>query len=286
MLADAPSPTFLESLFAQALLNNKDNCVCKICGHSTALYDVVDLGKECGLSPYPVGLCGVPVYYRRCMQCQFVFTSFFDEFSTEDWATYIYNKEYERIDPDYGLARPAGNAQLLRAFLLGRKRQTCGFDFGGGNGMTAKLMRAIGFQFDSYDPHGDNLVQPELDGKYNFVSAFEVFEHLVDPAEALNQILSKASKNQLIILIGTGTTDDVLQDKNRLAWDYAAPRNGHISLFSKAALLTLAQSHELRFLSLSKGTHFMFRGYSPLVILLRAYMAKALSKLIFPFFRQ
>src|SRR5262249_5069744 len=55
---------------------------CKICDSDAALYGVVDLQRPC---EFPGGarppLSGVPVYYRRCPQCSFLFTDAFDDWN-------------------------------------------------------------------------------------------------------------------------------------------------------------------------------------------------------------
>ena len=75
---------------------------CKICDGKTYLFDVIDIGRQCSLKcPYPDGLVGIPIYYHKCSNCNFIFTAFFDRFVNENWSQYIYNDDYKRIDPDY-----------------------------------------------------------------------------------------------------------------------------------------------------------------------------------------
>ena len=53
---------------------------CKICGGTTALYGVVDLNKSCEEHRgFRLPLAGIPVYYRRCAGCGFLFTDAFDD---------------------------------------------------------------------------------------------------------------------------------------------------------------------------------------------------------------
>ena len=57
---------------------------CKICAGPSALYGVVDMHRPCeipgGVQP---PLSGVPIYYRRCSACGFLFTDAFDDWSED-----------------------------------------------------------------------------------------------------------------------------------------------------------------------------------------------------------
>lgn len=243
---------------------------CKICRGAAERFDVVDLAKTCNSSSvYPRGLAGTPVYYLRCRTCGFIFTDHFDHFSHRDWSEQIYNEEYIEADPEYAEIRPQGNARYLQLFLQGRKHCTVGLDFGGGNGLTARLLTQRGWRFDAYDPFGYNTTTPERVRAYNVTSAFEVFEHLTDPVAAMEQIVSLMSPGNILIIIGTGTSDGQVDDMRRLSWWYAAPRNGHISLYSRKSLGILAAQFGLDFVSPSGGSHFFTRGMSRTTILAR-----------------
>jgi hypothetical protein len=235
---------------------------CKICGGATQLFDVVDFNKCCNPALYPHGLMGIPVFYRSCRACQFIFTAFFDAFTHEQWRTYIYNDRYAAVDPEYREIRPRRNVPEIELLLAGRKDTTIGLDYGGGNGMTARLLRAKGWSYDAYDPFGFIDVRPERMGKYNFCSSFEVFEHSPDPVSTLAEIIEMTSPDRLMILVGTGVHDSHVTSDTRLAWWYAAPRNGHISLYSRNALQQLGNHFGLSYVSVSAGTHLFLRGVS------------------------
>jgi 2-polyprenyl-6-hydroxyphenyl methylase/3-demethylubiquinone-9 3-methyltransferase len=234
---------------------------CKICGAASAPFDVVDFNKSCDARLYPSGLCGVPVVYHRCPSCAFIFTGFFDGFTSDQWARHVYNADYVKVDPEYVDARPRTNARELQSFLP-RKEGVLGLDFGGGNGLTAALMRDAGRAFQSLDPFGYSDVSPQNAGHFNFCSAMEVFEHTPDPVAALKSILGMCTGERLIVFIGTAVHDGVVTDATRLAWWYAAPRNGHISLFSRAALARLGADFGLDYASITRGTHLLTRGVS------------------------
>ncbi|MDP9039967.1 MAG: class I SAM-dependent methyltransferase [Acidobacteriota bacterium] len=236
------------------------SAACKVCGGQADLFDIVDFNKSCHRTQYPLGLSGVPVSYRMCHECRFVFTDFFEGFTADEWKRYVYNKDYETVDPDYLSVRPALNARDIGTLLHGRKSSVIGLDYGGGNGMTMSLLRQDGWAFDTYDPFGQTDMSQERVGRYNFCSAVEVFEHLPDPIGSMREIVEKASPDRLIILIGTQTLDGNVSDETRLSWWYAAPRNGHVSLYSKKSLQTAGALFGLEYSCFRGYPHLLTRG--------------------------
>jgi hypothetical protein len=99
-------------------------------------------------------------------------------------------------------------------------------------------------------------------GRYNFCSAIEVFEHTTDPAGSLRAILEKASPDRLIIMVSTVLNDNLVPDATRLAWWYAAPRNGHVSLYSSKSLMILGANFGLAYTNVGTGPVLLSRGYT------------------------
>lgn len=237
---------------------------CKVCGGDASPFDIVDFYKTCVDTLYPQGLCTIPVIYRMCDKCQFIFTNFFDGFSGEQWQRYVYNDGYLKLDPDYLKVRPCMNARDLITLLAGSKGSTIGLDYGGGNGMTAALMRENGWTFNSYDPFAYTDVSPDLIGRYNFCPAVEVFEHTPDPVGTLRDIVGMASSGPLMILISTGIHDGKVSKATRLSWPYASPRCGHISLYSSKSMQILAGRFDMTVTRVraASRTHLLVRGIS------------------------
>jgi hypothetical protein len=235
---------------------------CKICGGESIPFDTVDFNKACSSKLYPLGLCAIPVTYMACCQCQFVFTDFFEGFSPEQWQRHIYNADYIKVDPEYLTGRPRQNADQIAGLLEKAKDSVVGLDYGGGNGKTVSLLREDGWAFDAYDPFGYTDMSPDRVGRYNFCSAMEVFEHLSDPIASLGDIVSKAAPGRLSILIGTLTLDGIVTPESRLSWWYAAPRNGHISLYSRKSLQLLGAKFGLTYSCIGSYPHLLTRGLS------------------------
>lgn len=243
-------------------ISQNDIPCCKVCGGNTVLFDVVDFKKTCSKEPYPNGLRGVPIYYFQCKNCGFIFTDFFDQFSESDFTRYVYNEEYkDAIDPEWVSIRPQRNVREVLTFLGWQKGAVVGLDYGGGNGLTAKLLREQGLEYDTYDPFGAKHLRKENEGRYNFCSSFEVFEHTTDPVGTFREIVSLCNSDRLVVYVGTAVNNKNATQRNRLLWDYASPRNGHISLHSRESLNKIAEIFGFECLH-TRGVHLFFRGFN------------------------
>lgn len=229
---------------------------CKICGAAAKLFDVCDFATYCHRPPTgPEKLSGVPVYYHRCQTCGFLFTALTDRWSPEDFRRHIYNDDYVRYDPGYADERPQSNATMLTN-LFGNHRQSISvLDFGGGNGATVDLLKANGFR-DAlcYDP----ISRPQEalpDRRFDLVTCFEVLEHANDPMDVVRRL---AALTDGMVLFSTLLQPADIETQ-RLRWWYAAPRNGHISLFSRKSLALAWQAVGLSLGSFSENLHVAFR---------------------------
>jgi hypothetical protein len=269
-----------DEMCANGIVRQAKIVQCKICKSDAKPFDVLDLNKSTQLDCYLGGVAGVPIVYHRCDSCRFIFTTYFDGFSGREWAEIIYNSfYYKAIDPEYESIRPAKNAKFVSSFFLGRKGDVVGVDWGGGNGKTSLLLRDQGWNYDSSDPFGETIVDPINKGCYNVCSLFEVLEHLAEPINTLNEIRALCSNDKLILLIGTVAHDYFVDDKTRLSWWYAAPRNGHVSLFSRATFKFIAKSFGFTYISISSGTHILFRGYSVADVYLMLLRGKIVNRM-------
>lgn len=235
---------------------------CKICKSTAMPFDMVDILKQCEPPFFPIKPAFVPVIYHRCEKCGFIFTTYFDEFDDYMWRKYIYNSDYIKADPEYLDIRPKNNAFFIDTLLSAKKVMVIGLDYGGGNGVTANALRKLGYQYDSYDPYGEYSICNELVGSYNFCSAIEVLEHTIDPIGLMENLLKLTTRDKLMVIIGTSTSDHIVTNKQRLSWWYAAPRNGHVSLFSKKTLSILASQFGLGYHSFSPSVHILTRNMS------------------------
>ncbi len=240
---------------------------CKVCGGRTLGFDLVDANKCCSATNgFEFGLSGVGVLYLRCEVCDFVFTADFDDWTEADFATHIYNHDYDTVDPDYRQARAA---RLVTRFirLLDGHRQMRVLDYGSGAGVFVGGMRAAGFaNVAGYDPFS-NPARPA--GMFDVITCVEVLEHSPDPVRTLRDIAALLAPAG-VVQLQTGIQPPHIQSL-RGRWWYIAPRNGHISIFSQHAMMRAARRAGLHLRLGTTGELLLHHaGASPDPALLRA----------------
>jgi len=235
---------------------------CKICDGAAALYGVVDFHKSCeDHKGRQQPLSGVPIYYRRCEACGFLFTDAFDAWSADDFKAHIYNAGYAQVDPDYASVRPKDNAGLVSRLWGPYKEQTRVLDYGGGNDVLCAELRAFGFPAAvTYDPMVPEFASRPTE-KFDLVTSFETLEHLPDPHAGIATIVECLAETGVVFFSTCLQPIDL--DQHRLNWWYVGPRNGHVSIFSKQALTAAWTRHGCRVVSFSANAHLAFRKLPP-----------------------
>lgn len=206
---------------------------CKVCGGATEIQGWVDAGRSCEVARQRfLPLTGMPVLYQRCVLCSFVFTSDFDDWTRQEFKDRIYNDDYIHADPDYVENRPRANAPVV-ASVARQMNAARVLDYGGGNGLLARLLREGGVAADSWDVM--SAAQRPEEGAYDLVTAFEVFEHTPRPRESAADALAFLRPGGRLLF------STLLHDLPRQTtdWWYLAPRNGHLSIHSQGSLKAL-----------------------------------------------
>lgn len=242
-------------------LNNRYSVPCKICKSNSVLFEVVDFNRIINSERYPFGLLGIPIYYYECTNCKFIFNIAFDNFSSFGWEKYIYNQDYfSKMDLAYEENRPTLDSELVVALAtkIGREK-IIGLDFGGGNGKLSSILQKKRIKYFSYDPFDFSNIDLISGAKFNFISAFEVLEHTTNPIGTFQKIVDLGS-DKFILVLSTQTSDGLINNPNRLLWSYVAPRNGHVSIYSKKTLTLLGDQFGLKHLPVSRGLHLFSRG--------------------------
>lgn len=233
---------------------------CPICKSSCSLLDAVDFNKSCS---EPGGRylprAGIPISYALCNKCGFCFAPELYEWPLSKFEESIYNDDYILVDPEYIEIRPKSNADVLRSMFPNLPSGIRHLDYGGGNGLLVKLLRESNWQSASYDPFVDRSITPAQLGKFDLITAYEVFEHVPDPWKLMSDLRTLLSDDGLVVF-STLISDGNIHPGQKLSWWYASPRNGHISLFSRKALVMLAQESGFTFASCSAVLHALFRG--------------------------
>jgi SAM-dependent methyltransferase len=255
VLEPRPFGTLRAGSGAPALVVDPKSVECKVCDGASGLFGVVDFHKTCEEARgKKLALSGWPVYYRRCERCGFAFTTAFDAWTLGDFAGRIYNADYGLVDPDYAEARPAANAQLVAESFAGSRDSMRILDYGGGAGLLAERLRGEGFQAETYDPFSEWKRLPE--GRFDLVTAFEVMEHVPWPRETA-AAMAGLLKEEGAILFSTLLQPEGFE-REGLGWWYAAPRNGHISLYTTASLAWLFRPLGMKVVSFNAVLHLAY----------------------------
>jgi 2-polyprenyl-3-methyl-5-hydroxy-6-metoxy-1,4-benzoquinol methylase len=217
---------------------NSTNIQCKICKSTTSNFDTARvLGKY-------------SVHYFRCDTCGFIQTEE-PYWLDEAYSSAITNLDVGLVNRNLQLAETVST--LIDLLYKGQGRY---IDYGGGYGLFVRLMRDRGFDFYWHDPYCDNLFAKNFEAdlasekSYTLLTAFEVFEHLVDPLAAIEQMTKLAGS----VLFSTFTIPDPPPRVSN--WWYYAPEHGqHISLYSTKTLKTIAKRFNLHFYSKNHKLH-------------------------------
>lgn len=128
-------------------------------------------------------------------------------------------------------------------------------DFGAGHGIFVRLMRDRGFNFFWSDLHATNDYARGfelLEGStYDFLTAFEVLEHLIDPVSDLSRLMD-LSENVFVSTCIVPQPAPGLSD-----WWYYVPSTGqHISFYTTESLHRVAARFGRRLLTC--GSYHLF----------------------------
>lgn len=132
-------------------------------------------------------------------------------------------------------------------------------DYAGGYGIFTRLMRDIGFDFYWHDPYTQNLLasgfEHDLNSKTEFelITAFEVFEHLVNPIDEIKKMLQLSDS---IVFSTELIPDDIPDPKNW--WYYGFNHGQHVTFYSKKTLLKIANIFNINYYSVV-GMHILTR---------------------------
>jgi hypothetical protein len=200
---------------------------CKICGAKSA-----ELGTAVVLSKHRV-------QYFRCDHCGFIQTE------QPYWLEEAYSEAITKTD--IGLVgRNVSLAGLSKLLIAGTFDNRGKFlDYGGGYGMFVRLMRDAGLDFYLYDQYCPNLfakgfavesADAFVNESFELVTAFEVFEHLVDPMRDIER-MRQFSPSILFTTTLVPTPPPPLGQW----WYYGLEHGQHVALYSYETLTFIAE---------------------------------------------
>jgi hypothetical protein len=198
------------------------------------------------------------VSFFRCPDCGFIQTE------TPYWLEEAYATPIVRSDIGY-VSRNVAMARVTRALISVAFDPNQRFvDYGGGYGMFVRLMRDAGFDFYRYDRHCENLfaqgfdldtASRRKDNNFELLTAFEVFEHLVDPRKELDQMLDLAPA----VLFSTVVLPNPAPAIGSW-WYYVLEHGQHIAFYTVQSLQILAHKFHLRLYTNGQSLHLLSRS--------------------------
>lgn len=241
---------------------------CKICNTK-----VDEIFKAKVLGKYQVA-------YYQCQECLFV--------QTEEpyWLQEAYTSAITALD--IGLVQRNLELSNIVACII----HSCFhlkhkfIDFAGGYGLMVRLLRDKGLNFYRQDKYCENLFAGNFDvkdltgnEKFELLTAFEVFEHLQNPLQEIDEMLSYADS----ILFSTRLQPhaDIRPDN----WWYISPEIGqHIAFYHTKTLSRIAELKGLNLYTNHQNIHLLTKKkINPFLFknITRTFTAKAISLLLY-----
>lgn len=214
-----------------------------------------------------------PIDFFECMRCLYVQTE------TPYWLDEAYEESINRSDTGI-LERNLANVGLVLATLqlLGDKNGKV-LDYAGGYGILVRLLRDAGVDALWSDTHTENLLAKGFEYKdesLTLLTAFEAFEHFVDPVKEMSNLVS-LSPNILL----TTTLIPKPTPKPQDWWYYGLEHGQHIGFFRVETLRYLSDRFRLYLYTDGVGTHFFSKKkYSKIRFFLFLKIFKRYNKII------
>lgn len=190
------------------------------------------------------------VSYFKCKECEYICTE------KAYWLGEAYSDAV--TDSDTGLLQRnlLISTRLSSIFFLWGMNKNKFLDVAGGYGVLTRLMRDAGFDFYWEDIYCKNIfakgfsVGDQIKSNFDFITAFEVLEHLEYPLNFIEENFKKFSPKALIF--STEIYGNNTQSKD---WAYYSFETGqHISFYNHKTLTIMAKKLNLYFYTY-KGLH-------------------------------
>jgi Methyltransferase domain len=213
---------------------------CKICNSETApAFTARILGKY-------------EAVYFRCRSCGFMQTE------EPHWLAESYASAINEIDLG-PVNRAITSSKLIEGLILSTFDKLAKFiDYGAGYGVLVRLMRDRGFDFYWQDAYCENLFAKHFVAEpgttFELLTAFEVFEHLVNPLAEIKLMLDYSDN----VLFSTLLVPQKAQAATD--WWYFAPEHGqHVAFYTVEALQVVAKIFDLHLCTDGIGMHLLSR---------------------------
>jgi Methyltransferase domain len=211
---------------------------CKICNSSvTKKFEKTILNKYKNIG------------YFECENCAFI------QINEPTWLNEAYQSAITSLDIGILYRNEllkSTTIQIINTFFQDAKLL---LDYAGGYGIFTRIMRDAGFNYYWEDKFCENIFAKHFTindietKKFDFVTAFEVLEHMENPMEELSEIFSYSHN----VLIST----ELIPEKSLIEnWWYIAPETGqHISFYTKKSLELIAEKYDCNYYNISETVH-------------------------------
>jgi hypothetical protein len=211
---------------------------CRICAAETRLFDTATV-----LGKYEAS-------YYQCTACDFI------QVADPHWLAEAYSSAITSTDLGY-VGRNLATALITKACISCHfSGSTTYVDYGGGYGLLVRLLRDLGYDFYLWDKYCQNIFANGFEAtpgaRYDLLTSFEVFEHLLDPIQEVEKML-KLSGSILFSTTVPPTPAPKIKD-----WWYYSPHHGqHIAFYSVKSLQALARRFNLKLVTNREKFHVL-----------------------------
>lgn len=155
-------------------------------------------------------------------------------------------------------------------------------DYGGGYGLFVRIMRDGGYDFHRHDPLCENLFavgfEASSEVNYDMLTAWEVFEHLVEPCVEIEKMLSFSQE----MLFSTGLLPAEPKPLGEW-WYYGLEHGQHVSFYTRSSLEIIARKFGLQLVYSNGICHWLRKEpVSPLLAKAVFSLKHSWLRMLFP----
>jgi hypothetical protein len=213
---------------------------CNICNCTvTKIFDSLVLNKY-------------TVSYFKCENCGFIQTE------KPFWLKEAYSSAITAIDVGLVYRNIQFSDFVPKILDISSSLNDSYIDYGGGYGLFVRIMRDKGYDFFLHDKYAENIFAKHFKlkdyrkkTKFNALTSFEVFEHLINPIEELEKMLELSD-----CIIFSTELQPSISINNPEDWWYFSPETGqHISFYTENSLKILGEKFNLHLYSNKYNLH-------------------------------